>query len=149
MYIPYLMISLLIIAIIIYDLLGQNKAERGNFKDWAVIIAMGTWLLSVVSIPWDIFSDALKINAEHKAKRIQLTLRQERTLKTIFTWSLVVAIGLHFLTAVVFYVLYVYGLVPIGAIFAMAALLTIFVRPMIEIYCYISTVLSNMQKTKK
>ncbi|CAN1213127.1 hypothetical protein TUMEXPCC7403_23180 [Tumidithrix helvetica PCC 7403] len=114
----------------------------GSFMDWVVGGSIFIWLLIIVTVPWNIHFKAKKvlIEAEISQERgIPLDRKQLDYAKTLADRSLIAAIALHGISALVLYILAASGISSIGYFGAIAALLLTILRPAISTYEYLAS----------
>jgi cell division protein FtsB len=153
MYVYYTFsLSVGLVALIVFFILQWLHLPAGSLADWLIGIAIFYWLLGIVTIPWNIYFDAQEVIAEaaiSKEKNIPVDPKQINYVKKVARWSIVVAILLHLISAVVLYLLAYFNITVLGYISSVAALLLTFFRPAIRAYQYLAIRLSMIREQIK
>lgn len=135
------LIGLSLLCLIAFAGLRWLAIPAGSLVDWAIGIAACWWLLVIVTIPWNIHFAAREAVSEiDESRRRGLASRaeQERYARAWVGRSLLLAIGLHLLSAATLYGLAAAGISPIGYLAAAAALLLTGLRPAVRGYRYVA-----------
>ncbi len=141
-----------ILALIAYAILQWLHIPAGNFVDWFIGIASFSWLLIIVTVPWNIYFDAREVIAEaniSQEKNIQVDQKQLNYVNKVSKISIIVALSLHFLSALGLYFLAVTGISAVGYISSIATLLLTFLRPAVRTYKYLATRLAMIRQQIK
>jgi hypothetical protein len=141
--------SFLLLALIAFGLLRWWQVPAGSIIDWAIGIAIFEWLFAIVTIPWNIYFAArstLETGTDSRIQGIEVEERQLGYARSISHRALIVAIGLHLISAAGLYYLAASGITPLGYISAGAALLLTFLRPAFSTYEYLAQRLSQMRQ---
>lgn len=135
--------------LVIFAILQWLHLSTGNFIDWVIAIAIFEWLLIIVTIPWNIYFEAVEVHAEaeiSRKKQIPIDFEQVQYAQKIARWSFIVAIGLHLLSAIGFYELAATEISTLGYIGSGAALLLTLLRPVIRGYHYLASRLAAIRQ---
>lgn len=153
MYVYYsLSVGVGFLSLVVFFILQWLQIPAGNLIDWLIGIASFYWLLAIVTIPWNIHFEAKEVLIEadtSQEKNIPIDLQQIKYIKQVVKWSIFVAILLHFLSAVVLYLLSFWGISSVAYITSIAALLLTFLRPALRGYQYLASRLSRIKKQIK
>lgn len=136
-------------SLIVMAVLRWLDIPAGDLLDWVVGIG-GFWvLIFVTTVPWnthfrakEVLSDAA--NAETKKRPINE--KDLRYVKRIARLYLVIALGLHLLSAAGLYLLAVYNISRVGYWGAVLALLLTGLRPSARLYAYIHYRLTSISQ---
>lgn len=134
--------GLVILLVLVFGGLQGLHIPAGSFLDWVVGIASFTWLLVIVTVPWNIYFEAKEAiaDANLSAERgIRIDERQVNYVKDVQKRSLVVIIALHVLSTIGLYTLAATGISAVGYVSSGAALLLTALRPSVRTYQYFST----------
>ncbi len=146
------LLSLAFLLFIAYVIIHWLQFPMGSFGGWLTATAIFVWLVIVVTVPWNIYFRAREVLNEaeiSQEKGIRVDSRQLDFVKVWVKRSLVIAIGLHILSAVVLYLLALNGVGAIGYWGALAALLLTVLRPVLRAYQYLTTRLSQITEQVK
>ncbi len=153
MYVYYsLSLGIGFLSLLVFFILQWLQIPTGNLIDWLIGIASFYWLLAIVTIPWNVHFEAKEVINEadiSQQKKIKVNLDQIKYVKTIAKWSIIVAITLHLISALVLYLLSVKGISNVGYFTSIAALLLTFLRPAIRGYQYLRIKLINIKQQIK
>jgi hypothetical protein len=141
-----------ITALIAYAILQWLHIPVGNFVDWFIGIASFSWLLIIVTVPWNIYFDAREVIAEaniSQEKKIPVDQKQLNYVSKVSKISIIVALALHILSALGLYLLSATGISPVGYISSIATLLLTFLRPAVRTYKYLATRLAMIRQQIK
>jgi hypothetical protein len=141
--------GLIFIAILAFGLLNWFQIPAGSIWDWAIGIGIFEWAILIVTVPWNIYFKAKAAVQTGKESQIQGIIVEERQIKyasEIATKSLIVAIGLHFGTALGLYWLALNGITSLGYWSSVGVLLLTLLRPAISTYEYLAARLTAMQE---
>ncbi len=141
--------SFSLLLILAFFVLQWLNTPVGNFLDWLIGVASFWWLLAVVTLPWNVYFDAQDVIADAKMSRQKNISFDEENLRyaqKVASWSIIVAIALHFLSALGLYWLAVSGISKIGYLASGVTLLLTFFRPAIRGYQYLSQRLRNIRQ---
>ncbi|OKH18412.1 hypothetical protein [[Limnothrix rosea] IAM M-220] len=137
------------LALVAFFILQWLQIPVGNLVDWLIGIASFWWLLAVVTIPWNIYFEAVETQDEAKISRkkgIPVDLPQLNYVAEVARWSLVGAIALHILSALGLYCLAAWGISAVGYVSAFAVLLLTVLRPAIRGYQFLAFKLINIRQ---
>ncbi|WP_341734656.1 hypothetical protein [Microcoleus sp. EPA2] len=135
--------------LLVFAILQWLHIPAGSFIDWVIAIAIFEWLLLIVTVPWNIHFEAKEVLAQAKEsseKGIVVDDKQVKYVTVLASRSLVVAIGLHLLSAIALYTLAATGISPIGYLSSGAALLLTLLRPGIRGYQYLAARLTMIRR---
>jgi len=145
-------LSIAFLLLLAYGLTNWLQFPVGSFGDWLTAGAIFVWLVIVVTVPWNIHFRAKEVlnDAEMSQERgISVDSRQVSFAKVWVKRSLIIALSLHFISALVLYLLAVNGIGAIGYWGAIAALLLTVLRPVISAYEYLTRRLSQISEQVK
>lgn len=135
--------------LLVFAILQWLHIPAGSFIDWVIAIAIFEWLLLIVTVPWNIHFEAKEVLAQAKEsseKGIVVDDKQVKYVTVLASRSLLVAIGLHLLSAIALYALAATGISPIGYLSSGAALLLTLLRPGIRGYQYLAARLTMIRR---
>lgn len=141
-----------ILVLIVFGLLNWLHIPTGQFLDWLFGAVSFWWLMVIITIPWNVHFNAKAVYADamiSREKGIEVSNRAIHYVKTIQKWALVVALGLHGVSAIAFYTLALTGISALGYISSVAALLLTGLRPAIAAYRYLVQRLENIGRELK
>jgi len=127
--------------VLVFAALNWAKVSVGNLTDWVSGLLAFFWLLAIVTVPWNIYFKAKAVlsNAQPTRERgLPVDDRQVAYVRKLVGLSLWIAIGLHLASAIVLYFLARTGVVHIGYIASVIALMLTILRPSISAYEYIA-----------
>ena len=145
-------ISVGVLILIIGGISQWLNISLGNLIDWTIGIASFWWLLVIVTIPWNIYFDARETLNEGKtsqAKNIEVDVAQLNYVQKVARWSIIGAIALHFISALVLYFLAATGISNVGYVSSGLTLLLTILRPAIRGYQYLYAKLLTIKKEIK
>ncbi len=145
-------LSIAFLLLIAYALNQWLQFPVGSFGDWLTATAIFVWLVVVVTVPWNIYfraKEALNESEVSQERGISLDSRQLNFARLWVKRSLIIALGLHFVSALVLYLLALYGIGAIGYWGAIAALLLTVLRPVLSAYQYLNRRLSQITEQVK
>ena len=145
-------IGLVLLLLLVFSVLQWLHLPTGSFVDWVMGGATFWWLLVIVTVPWNVHFQAKEVLAEAEQSRERdLVVDKEKInyVKTLEKRSLLVALALHFLSAMGLYVLAITGISSVGYIGSGAALLLTLLRPAVRGYEYIAQRLKMVQQELK
>ncbi len=137
------------LSLVAFFILQWLQIPVGNLVDWLIGIASFWWLLAVVTIPWNIYFEAVETQDEariSRKKNIPVDTQQLSYVAKVARWSLVGAIALHILSALGLYCLAAWGISAVGYVSAFAVLLLTVLRPAIRGYQFLAFKLSNIRQ---
>ncbi|MEL4894522.1 hypothetical protein [Crocosphaera sp. Alani8] len=140
------------LILVAFFLLQWLQIPAGNFIDWVIGVTSFWWLLTIVTIPWNIYFSAKEVASEaiiSQDKGILLDNKKLDYINTVSRWALVVAIALHLLSGLGLYELAAFGISPVGYISCFATLLLTGLRPAVRGYQYLAYRLSTIQQEIK
>jgi len=132
--------GIVITVLLGFSILQWFHVPSGNFLDWVIGGASFWWLLVIVTVPWNVHFQAKEVlaqAAESIEKNIPVDEKQVNYVKVLAKQSLLVAISLHLISAIVLYILAFTGISAVGYISSGAALLLTILRPSISAYEYL------------
>jgi hypothetical protein len=131
----------LALMILAFAVLSWAKVPVGNLTDWVSGLLAFFWLLAIVTVPWNIYFKAKAVlsNAQPTRERgLAVDERQVAYVRKLVGLSFWIAIALHLASAIVLYVLARTGVVRIGYIASVIALMLTILRPSISAYNYLA-----------
>jgi len=137
-----------IFLLLVFAILQWLHIPAGSFIDWVIAIAIFEWLLLIVTVPWNIHFEAKEVlaqAAESTEKGIVVDEKQVKYVTVLASRSLLVAIGLHLLSAIALYALAATGISAVGYLSSGAALLLTILRPAIRGYQYLAARLTMIR----
>ncbi len=126
-----------------------NGTHIGNLNDWLVGIVSFFWLVTITTVPWNAHFKAKEVldDAEiSKRKDILVIDSSLAYVKKVANRSLLIAIALHLVSAVVLYYIASMGYSKIGYFAAALAIGLTFLRPTVRFYEYLRIRLENIKK---
>ena len=141
--------GLIFIAVLTFGLLNWFQIPTGSLLDWAIGIGIFEWAILIVTVPWNIYFQAkaaVETGTESQLQGIDVEARQIQYASGIAIKSLIVAIGLHLVTAIGLYWLAISGITALGYWSSIGVLLLTLLRPAISTYEYLATRLTAMQE---
>ena len=141
-----------IMVLIVGGVFQWLNISPGNLIDWSIGIASFWWLLAIITIPWNIYFDARETLNEGKtsqAKNIKVDVAQLNYVRKVARWSIISAIALHFVSAIVLYALAATGISNVGYVSSGLTLLLTVLRPAIRGYQYLNAKLLTIKKEIK
>jgi hypothetical protein len=141
-------VCFIIVGGILFGLFRFFDIAIGELADWAIGITMFWWLIVIVTIPWSIYFQARETRYQAETsiqKGIRVAPESLSYVQGLVTWSLRIAIGLHLISALGFYLLAVWEVTPIANVSSMAALLLTGLRPAVRAYEYLADRLAQLQ----
>ena len=127
--------------IITFAVVKYLNVRAGNFGDWIGGLLAFFWLLTIVTVPWNIHFKAKATLADAQPSRergLPVDDRQVAYVKKLVSSALWIAIALHIVSAVVLFVLAYTGVMRIGYVASVVALLLTILRPAISAYDYLA-----------
>ncbi|KAM3101678.1 hypothetical protein ACKFKF_06690 [Phormidesmis sp. 146-12] len=151
MYSSYLSFAFGMVALLLMAFAGLQwlHIPTGSFLDWAIGATSFGWLLTIVTVPWNIHFDAKEALAEATLSTengIAVDGRQVDYIRLVAQRSLWVVIGLHLLSAAGLYGLAIAGISSIGYVASGAALLLTVLRPAVRTYRYFATRIAMLRQ---
>ncbi len=141
-----------IFTLLVFGVLQWLHIQAGSLVDWVIGIASFWWLLVIVTVPWNVYFDSKEVLADaaiSKTKGIAINQQQIDYAKKVSQWSILIAISLHFLSALGLYILAATGISAVGFVSSGATLLLTILRPALRAYGYIATRLSSIRSEIK
>lgn len=117
--------------------------------DWVIRVASFWWLLSILTIPWNVYFDAKEVASEaaiSQNKGIAIDSEQFKYVNTVSRAALLIAIALHLFSALGLYELAAMGISSVGYVSSFATLLLTGLRLAIRGYQYLAYRLSNIRQ---
>ncbi|MGB3511852.1 MAG: hypothetical protein WBA93_21970 [Microcoleaceae cyanobacterium] len=142
-------VGLALLLLLTFGILQWLHIPAGSFLDWVIAGACFWWLLLIVTVPWNIHFEAKEVlaeAAESKEKNITVDEPKVKYVAKLARFSLWIALGLHFLSAVGLYILAITGISVVGYVSSGAALLLTVLRPAIRLYQYLVVRLSMIRR---
>ncbi len=133
--------AVVMLSLIGFAILKWIGMPAGSFVDWIIGIGAFIWLMTVVTVPWNIHFEAKGVLLEAKiSKEKQIDFNQKNLgyVRKLASWSLLSAIVLHLVSALALYWLSHSGVSIVGYYGSAAALLLTLLRPSVRAYEYIS-----------
>ncbi|MFQ4138870.1 hypothetical protein PGN35_021400 [Nodosilinea sp. PGN35] len=152
MVVSYLSLGLVILLLGIFGLAQWWQIPVGSFADWVVGLASFGWLLTITTVPWNIYFEAKGALSEadlSREKGIAVDDRQVGYVRSLARWSLRLVLALHLLTALGLYFLASTGVSQLGYWGAAAALLLSGLRPAVRAYQYFAARIATIQQQFK
>lgn len=149
MVVSYLSLGLVILLLGIWALAQWWQIPVGSFADWVVGLASFGWLLTITTVPWNIYFEAkgaLSEAALSTENGIAVDDRQIGYVRSLARWSLRLVLGLHLATALGLYLLASTGISQLGYWGAAAALLLSGLRPAVRAYQYFAARIAAIQQ---
>lgn len=143
------LVSILFFSILLYFGLKMLEIQIGTLIDWSVGVASLMWLIVVLTVPWDAYFRAKEVLDDAKISKRKDILVIEESLayvRKVAKRSLVVAICLHFFTAILLYWVAASGISAVGYFSALAAVLLTFLRPAVRYYEYLQQHLATIRQ---
>ncbi|MFP4296801.1 MAG: hypothetical protein ACLFT0_02970 [Spirulinaceae cyanobacterium] len=141
-----------LLTLLFFGLLQWLHIPSGNIVDWLIGVASFWWLLTIVTVPWNVYFEAKTAIAEAEQsleKGIPVEDKQVRYAQKVARWSLLLAIALHFLSALGLYSLAIAGISAVGYVSSAATLLLTFLRPAFRAYQYLAARLTAIRREIK
>jgi hypothetical protein len=142
---PFALLNSILISlammILAFAVLSWAKVPVGSLSDWVGGLLAFFWLVAIVTVPWNIYFKAKAVlsNAQPTRDRgLPVDEHQVAYVRKLATLSFWVAIGLHLASALVLYILARPGVVRIGYIASVIALMLTVLRPSISAYEYLA-----------
>ncbi|MBD1915261.1 MULTISPECIES: hypothetical protein [Cyanophyceae] len=143
---------LVVLLLGIFGLAQWWQIPVGNFADWVVGLASFGWLLTITTVPWNIYFEAKGALSEATLSAengIAVDDRQIDYVRSLARWSLRLILGLHLLTALGLYLLSSTGVSQLGYWGSAAALLLSGLRPAVRTYQYFAARIAAIQQQFK
>ena len=134
-------ISAFAVLLVGFGVLTYLKVPVGDFGDWLEGLAAFFWLVTIITVPWNIHFKAKAVLADAlttSERGLTLNERQVAYVRRLARVSLWLAIGLHLGSAGVLFWLAKIGVCRIGYVASALALLLTGLRPAASAYHYIS-----------
>lgn len=150
----YLSFGFSIVVLLLLSFAGLQwlQIPTGRFLDWAIGVAIFGWLLTIVTVPWNIYFEAKEALSEAELsieQGITIDPKQVDYIKLVQTRSLWVVLALHLLSTVGLYGLAIAGISSIGYVGSGAALLLTALRPAVRTYGYFATRIAQLRQQFK
>lgn len=154
MYLNYLSFGfgLVILLLLAFAGLQWLQIPAGSFLDWVIGTASFAWLLTIVTVPWNIHFEAKEALAEADLsveRGIAVDEKQVQYVKIVQERSLWIVIALHLLSAIGLYMLAIAGISAVGYVSSGAALLLTALRPAVRTYKYFAARLAMIRQNFK
>ena len=140
--------GLIFLVLLTFAGLNWFQIPTGNILDWAIGMGIFEWAILIVTVPWNIYfsaRSAVQTGRESQERGIEVDDRQIQYASSIATRSLIIAIGLHLVTAIGLYWLAISGVTALGYWSSVGVLLLTLLRPAISTYEYLGTRLTALQ----
>lgn len=144
-----LSLGLVLVLLVIFGLAQWWQIPVGNFADWVVGLASFGWLLTITTVPWNIYFEAKGALSEadlSREKGIAVDDRQVDYVRSLARWSLRLVLALHLITALGLYLLASTGVSQLGYWGSAAALLLSGLRPALRTYQYFAARIAAIQQ---
>lgn len=141
--------GLIFISLILYFGLSFFSFSIGSPMDWFVGVSTLSWLIIVVTVPWDAHFRAREVLNDAKiSKRKDILVIEEslQYVERVAKRSLIIAIILHIVSAVGLYLVAALEISSVGYVGAVAAILLTFLRPAVNYYEYLQGHLANIRQ---
>ncbi|MBE9139916.1 hypothetical protein IQ254_22420 [Nodosilinea sp. LEGE 07088] len=148
----FLSLGLVLVLMVIFGLAQWWQIPVGTFTDWLVGLVSFGWLLTLTTVPWNIYFEAkgaLNEAALSIENGIAVDDRQVGYVRSLAYWSLRLVLSLHLATALGLYLLASLGISQLGYWGSAAALLLSGLRPAIRAYQYFATRIATIQQQFK
>lgn len=145
-------ISISFLVLLISFTLQWLQISTGTLIDWLIGIASFWWLLIIITIPWNIYFESCETISEaaiSQDKGITIDFKQLNYVKKIARWSIISAILLHIVSALILYLLAATGISIVGYVSSGATLLLTALRPAIRGYQYLANKLAMIRQQIK
>jgi hypothetical protein len=149
MVVSYLSLGLVLVLVVILGLAQGWQVPIGSLGDWAVGLASFGWLLTLTTVPWNIYFEAKGAIAEAALsveRGMVVDDRQIDYLRSLARWSLRLVLALHLATALGLYGLASTGISQLGYWGSAAALLLSGLRPALRAYRYFAARIAAIQQ---
>lgn len=143
-----LIFGLGIFTLILFSALRYAQIPVGNLIDWIIGFATSAWLLTIITIPWNIYFEANTVLYDAKLsekKQIKFDTQELKYVNKVAKVAFNVAIILHVVSAVGLYALAYFEVSVVGYYGSIASILLTFLRPALRLYQYVSERLSNIR----
>ncbi len=133
--------GVVLLALLTFGVLNWIGMPIGSFMDWLIGIITFVWLITVVTVPWNIHFEAKEVLSDartSKEKNIQFDEKKLGYVRKLAFWGLVIALVLHIASAAILYWLAYAQISQVGYYGAVAALLLTLLRPSVRAYQYVS-----------
>ena len=140
--------GLIFLVLLTFAGLNWFQIPTGSILDWAIGMGIFEWAILIVTVPWNIYfsaRSAVQTGRESQERGIEVDDRQIQYASNIATRSLIIAIGLHLVTAIGLYWLAISGVTALGYWSSVGVLLLTLLRPAISTYEYLGTRLTALQ----
>ncbi|MCS6960761.1 MAG: hypothetical protein RMK91_12020 [Pseudanabaenaceae cyanobacterium SKYGB_i_bin29] len=140
-------LTIALVALLIVAVTQWLHIPIGSVQDWLTGGAIFGWLLLVVTVPWNIHFLAKQIVNDAEGSRQRGIYLDSQQLEFARAWvgrSLAIALSLHFISALFFYLIARYGGGQLGYWGAGGALLLTFLRPIVSAYEYLTQRLTEI-----
>ncbi len=130
-----------------YGIMRWVGVDPGSIRDWVIGLFVLWWLIVVVTLPWDLYFKARSVLVDAARSRKDGITVAESDLGYVArwaSWSLRLAIILHIVSAVGFWLLADFGIYRLGYYASGASLLAMGLRPAGRAYEYLSDRLANI-----
>jgi len=132
--------ALVLLTLIFFGAFRILEIPAGQIIDWIVGLISFWWLLVVVTVPWNVCFHAKETLVEAATSRergIEINEKQIEYVRRVWLRSLVTAIALHAVSAIILFALAVMGVSPVGYIGSVLALPLTALRPCVRAYEYV------------
>ncbi len=149
---PYLygMVASFGVLVIAYAVMKALNVPVGAFGDWVFGMLSLFWLFTIITVPWNIHFKARAVMADAQPTRergLPVDERQVAYVRNVAKNSLLIAIGLHIVSAIVLFVLAATGFSRLGYVASALALLLTVLRPAARAYEYLAARLRSIGET--
>ena len=135
------------LVLLAYGITQWLGMDPGNLRNWVVGLLVLWWLVTIVTLPWDLYfkARALLLDTQHSHKEgMSIAESDVVYVKRWAKLSFIIAIALHLVSAVGLALLEVYGVSELGYFASAAAILLMGLRPALRAYDYLVARLSNI-----
>ena len=132
-----------------YGILTYLDKDVGELVDWTIGVLAFLWLTTLVTVPWNAHFKAKEVldDAEISARKNILVVESSlKYARNVAKWSLIIAIALHILSAIILYWITFSGISPVGHFAAYAAVMLTFLRPSVRFYEYLQRRLAEIKR---
>jgi hypothetical protein len=137
------------VALVAFALLNWFQIPTGSLLDWAIGLGIFEWAVLIVTVPWNIYFSAKAVaqtGNDSQEQGITVDPLQMQYAQGIAKKALVVAIGLHLVTAFGLYWLAITGVTSLGYWGSVGVLLLTLLRPAVSTYEYLADRLGAMKQ---
>ncbi|WP_051295895.1 hypothetical protein [Eisenibacter elegans] len=139
--------GVLLLALLTFSVLQWLQMPVGTFIDWLIGIVAFVWLMTLITVPWNIYFEAREVLSLQKnpTKPIPSHISMSYVSR-VAVFSLLSAIVLHILTAAGLYWLAYQNISAVGYYASVVAAILTFLRPSMSAYEYLSAQLAAIRQ---